>query len=549
METTTSTTKQSIAVTHLLNKFRKDIEKQLQYLVNMAKRLKLTPPTWEFSEVYEYEFTIETELGRFENIHGEMDNEVEAEHHIEQVFDITINIDETLKLDGEWVFACAINHREKGMIQVDDNIEIPIRYSPSNDTCEHCGKKYPRVKSYIVHNQLTNEFKQVGKGCLKQFLGINPASYVTMFEAISHFSPIVQGFGRKNAGGRMDNLAYNVDEMLRYTIHQVAKDGEFVKTQWEDKQMGEDWRGQPKYRKSIANEDKATFCKVKQRLSAISFYRMYPNLRNDTTSIAELESVLDKNKKRLDLFADVDFDDKKNPNVGNRFIAIKDAIEATRAHITAITYKQLLDENILPYEEDIAQMRAFVDKLVVEYADITDFDNPTSSKVIKSGFDGYKEKLKTVFLKERTLQTNLGTIVSGWGFFLKQRVRDEAEKLRLANAQNLNFVGEIGQKSELVLKITGVKTGNGQYGTWQLWTMEDENGNKFKKFGQISEKHIIQEAPDKQNDGNSGVAEGDTIQVLAEIKKHEEYRGEKQTTLGRMSKSKIKGVKYLNKSN
>ena len=541
-ETTTEKQAQVIEVKHLLNKFRKEIDKQLEYLTRMAKRLKLAPPTWTTSEVYEHEFSVS--LGSY----GSGDQrEEEVETYIEPCFDITLSVEDTLKIDGDWSFIGFIDHRNKSMFQLDEDITIPMKYSPSNDECEHCGKKYPRVKSYLVYNTETSEFKQVGKGCLKQFLGINPASYVTMFEAVSKFSPIIEGFGRKNKGGRMDNLAYDVDEMLRYTIHQVDKDGEFVKAVWEQVESGTDWRGDARYRMSIANPNEATICKIKERLSAISFFRLNPALRNDSTSIAELEKTAKRHTNRIALFEGID---KKNNEAQSRVDQIKDLLRSTQAHITAITYKHLLDEEIKPYAKDVASMKAFTEGLEIEMKVISE-EHDADGKVIetkttKSGFDDWKLKVKTVFGKDRTLQTNLSTIVSGYGFFLKQKAKAEADKERLANAENLAFVGTVGEKCELKLKVTDLKMGEGNYGTWYLWSMEDEDGNKFKKFGQLSSNHIIAKCPDlKETDrmDEGRILVGDTLHFLAEIKKHETYREEKQTMIG--SLSKVKKVKYF----
>lgn len=506
-----------------MDKHRAEIEKQLGYLVNVAKRLKLPVPMWEFSEVYEHEFSIE--VGFEDESH-----QIEEEVYIEKCFDVTLFVEQTLKIDGNWIFACAIDHRAKVMVQVDENVEIPMKYNPSNDCCEHCGKKYPRVKSYIVQNQNTNEFKQVGKGCLKQFLGINPASYITMFEAISKFSPIVQGFGRKNTGGRLENLAYNVSEMLSYTIHQVKKDGKFVKPEWTQIESGRDWKGEPTYRNVRANEGEATLDKVKIRLDAISFFRMNPNLRNDTTTIEELEERIRVYNKRLSLF---DGMNKVEQRASARIGEIKYSINETKRHIHAINYKNLLDENISDSSEEFEAIKLFLSNLEVK-----------SEEGYMSSFDEYKLSLKNIFSKERTLQANLKTIVSGYGFYLNQMEKAKQDAIRKANAEHLIHIGTVGQKSELVLKVIAVKYGEGSYGTWSLWSLEDKDGNKFSKWGELQKKYTIIETTDADKDISEVDASiGSTIHVNAMIKDHQVYRDEKITVLGILSK--VKKAEYL----
>lgn len=515
---------ESITVKHLLNEYRAEIEKQLGYLVNVAKRLKLTAPTWEFSEVYEHEFSIE--YGFEDESH-----DIEVESYIEKCFDVTLYVEDTLKIDGNWIFACAIDHRAKAMIQVDETVEIPLKYSPSNDCCEHCGKKYPRVKSYIVYNQNENVFKQVGKGCLKQFLGINPASYITMFEAVSKFSPVVKGFGGKNRGGRLDNLAYNVSEMLSYTIHQVEKDGKFVKPEWKQIQDGFDWRGNEQYRNVRTNEGEATLDKVKVRLDAISYFRMNPNLRNDTTTIEELEERIKVYNKRLSLF---DGMNKIEQRASARIGEIKYSINEAKRHIHAIKYKNLLDEQIADYTTQYEAIKTFTNS----------FDIQPSEGGYLSSFDEYKLLLKNIFSKERTLQANLKTIVSGYGFYLNQMERAKQDAIRKENAKHLQHIGTVGQKSELKLKVIAVKYGEGAYGTWSLWSLEDEAGNKFSKWGELQKKYTIIETTDADKDISEVDASiGSTIHVNAMIKDHQVYKDEKITVLGILSK--VKKAEYL----
>jgi hypothetical protein len=62
--------------------------------------------------------------------------------------------------------------------------------------------------------------------------------------------------------------------------------------------------------------------------------------------------------------------------------------------------------------------------------------------------------------------------------------------------------------------------------------LKDQNGNIFTKFGTIGNQYIV-----KKNDSDpNNVIVGDIISATAEIKKHDEYMGKKQTVLGRLSK-------------
>ena len=91
-----------------------------------------------------------------------------------------------------WEFVGTLEHDyEDAIIRALEGVEVPERYrTAKNTTCEHCGIARFRRDTYLVRNKETGEFKQVGKACLKDFVGhISPEqlakylSFVTYPEA------------------------------------------------------------------------------------------------------------------------------------------------------------------------------------------------------------------------------------------------------------------------------------------------------------------------------------------------------------------------------
>ena len=68
--------------------------------------------------------------------------------------------------------------------------DLPEKYRTEKATCDHCGVNRMRRDTFVVKNIDTGEFKQVGRQCLKDFLGYN-ASPERM---LSHAS-FMSGFG------------------------------------------------------------------------------------------------------------------------------------------------------------------------------------------------------------------------------------------------------------------------------------------------------------------------------------------------------------------
>lgn len=98
---------------------------------------------------------------------------------------------------NDWMFVASVQHTEKGNIinSTGCSIEVPERYYTSEPICEHCNSRRARKDTYIVMNQITGEFKQVGKSCLKDFTnGMDAAmisQYYSFFETTLNPLPII----------------------------------------------------------------------------------------------------------------------------------------------------------------------------------------------------------------------------------------------------------------------------------------------------------------------------------------------------------------------
>ena len=72
-----------------------------------------------------------------------------------------------------WAFVGTIEFTDNGNIirLADSSFEglVPERYLHTPKICEHCGKIRNRKDTYLIYNQETNEFKQVGSTCLLEY--------------------------------------------------------------------------------------------------------------------------------------------------------------------------------------------------------------------------------------------------------------------------------------------------------------------------------------------------------------------------------------------
>jgi hypothetical protein len=131
-----------------------------------------------------------------------------------------VEVSGTAKVN-DWIFVATIQHKDKGNVirQFKTDIEIPEKYRYTDSICEHCNYKRVRKDTYLVYNEVTKEFKQVGKSCLKDFT--NGLSAENVAQYISWFDEIIEG-QEVIAGGKP---YYSVETVLLHAIETVKHYG------------------------------------------------------------------------------------------------------------------------------------------------------------------------------------------------------------------------------------------------------------------------------------------------------------------------------------
>lgn len=124
---------------------------------------------------------------------------------------------------GPWEFVAVLEHKQAGNVVRNFNtlLEVPDRYRNCGPTCEHCNKIRSRKDTYIIFNNETEEFKQVGTGCLCEYTNGLDAEEVARY--ISMFDTIIKG--EAPSAGKSFESYYSVEEMLRYSFECVKHFG------------------------------------------------------------------------------------------------------------------------------------------------------------------------------------------------------------------------------------------------------------------------------------------------------------------------------------
>lgn len=124
-----------------------------------------------------------------------------------------IDVDvEGLAVVNGWRFVASLEFTDKGnIIQGVGDVEVPERYYSCGPWCEHCKTRRDRKSSFIVRNEETGEFKQVGRGCLRDFTGGLSAEGAAQFE--SWFKEIEEASEFSGFGG-FGSSYYNVADFM-----------------------------------------------------------------------------------------------------------------------------------------------------------------------------------------------------------------------------------------------------------------------------------------------------------------------------------------------
>jgi cation transport regulator ChaC len=134
---------------------------------------------------------------------------------------IIVEAEGTAIING-WKFAASVEHTEKGnIINRIGDIEIPERYYTTKAICEHCQSNRFRKNTYIVMNEETGEFKQVGKSCLQDFTNGMSAEGVAYY--ISLFNELIQGEGP--VGGCRGENYLKTEVVLRFVAETIKHFG------------------------------------------------------------------------------------------------------------------------------------------------------------------------------------------------------------------------------------------------------------------------------------------------------------------------------------
>jgi hypothetical protein len=129
------------------------------------------------------------------------------------------------KLLGWSLIACVDHDPAIGQtFRTVPNKEVPVQYLPDSSYCEHCHSDRRRLKTYIVKNIETGEYKRIGSTCVSSFLG---GKHVESFLFYASFVSTMGDLEKEYSYNGCDRASYyyNLDLILAITSKIIAKFG------------------------------------------------------------------------------------------------------------------------------------------------------------------------------------------------------------------------------------------------------------------------------------------------------------------------------------
>lgn len=130
-----------------------------------------------------------------------------------------------------WQFVASIKAMDAGnLLLAIDKQTVPAKYRKASMLCDHCGTNRKRKATYVIRNVDTGEYKQVGKTCLKDFMGHgNPAQFAEHLSEVSELLQEIEAWPDDDSVWLEDPLPrspyFATQRYLEFVAHDIAANG------------------------------------------------------------------------------------------------------------------------------------------------------------------------------------------------------------------------------------------------------------------------------------------------------------------------------------
>jgi len=135
---------------------------------------------------------------------------------------------------NDWRFLAKLDHdMVTPIIHTIKGESIPEYYYNAKPHCDHCNSDRKRNNTYILQNNISGEYKQVGSSCLAQFLKIDVEKWISMFTSIFLEEEINDELWDEYEGGRIPSF-YELSHVLALGLWDIKRYGYVSKKKAEE---------------------------------------------------------------------------------------------------------------------------------------------------------------------------------------------------------------------------------------------------------------------------------------------------------------------------
>ncbi len=136
---------------------------------------------------------------------------------------------EPVKFNG-WTFVARLDHNtdpsgESNIVYTMPGEELPAQWRMADASCNHCGFLRNRKDTFIMRNEETNNLIQVGRTCLKDFFGHDPAEVARRAQYIVKIHDTIREAGEGGKAYMTDRRHIDLETFLSYVARSVRDHG------------------------------------------------------------------------------------------------------------------------------------------------------------------------------------------------------------------------------------------------------------------------------------------------------------------------------------
>lgn len=134
-----------------------------------------------------------------------------------------ISVDGDAPVLNGWHFVASLSHKKTGnIVHVLPKETLPERFRATEAVCDHCQKNRKRHDTYVVRFGDSYDFKQVGRSCLKDFVGhANPTDVAEWY--VDAYA--TARLAAQNAGGPVEPFLYSLEFFLAIVVREIKAHG------------------------------------------------------------------------------------------------------------------------------------------------------------------------------------------------------------------------------------------------------------------------------------------------------------------------------------